>query len=100
MICSSCLKNNKEEFCLKCRKELFDGKKVSKVLGFDSPFANTSGEFLDHTKKISISGVQVKYSLKLENNALQLTETGGQYILKPIPIGTLGILIKLRLMNT
>jgi serine/threonine-protein kinase HipA len=65
MICSSCLKNNKEEFCLKCRKELFDGKKVSKVLGFDSPFANTSGEFLDHTKKISISGVQVKYSLKL-----------------------------------
>jgi serine/threonine-protein kinase HipA len=88
MICSSCLKENKEEFCLKCRKELFDGKKVSKVLGFNSPFANTSGEFLDHTKKISISGVQVKYSLKLESNELQLTGTGGQYILKPIPIGT------------
>lgn len=38
-------------------------------------------------KKISISGVQVKYSLRLEGSNLQLTDAGGQYILKPIPIG-------------
>jgi serine/threonine-protein kinase HipA len=44
--------------------------------------------FQRHTQKISISGVQVKYSLRLENNTLRLTETGGQYILKPIPAGT------------
>jgi serine/threonine-protein kinase HipA len=88
MICPGCLKDNEEGYCTKCRKELFDGKKVSSTLTFDSPYSEDSEEFLDHTKKISISGVQVKYSLRLENNELELTETGGQYILKPIPTGT------------
>lgn len=88
MICPGCLKDSEEGYCTKCRKELFDGKKVSAALTFNSPYSEDSEEFLDHTKKISISGVQVKYSLKLENTDLQLTETGGQYILKPIPTGT------------
>ncbi|GAB4235605.1 MAG: HipA domain-containing protein [Ekhidna sp.] len=88
MICPGCLKESEEGYCTKCRKELFDGKKVSSVLSFNSPYEEDSEAFLDHTKKISISGVQVKYSLKLENNDLQLTERGGQYILKPIPTGT------------
>lgn len=88
MICQGCLKDNEEGYCAKCRKELFDGKKVSTVLAFNSPYAEDAETFLDHTKKISISGVQVKYSLKLEGNELVLTETGGQYILKPIPTGT------------
>jgi len=38
-------------------------------------------------KKMSISGVQVKYSMRLEENKLVLTDAGGQYILKPIPAG-------------
>lgn len=88
MICPGCMKDNEESYCTKCRKELFDGKKVSSALSFNSPYSEDSEEFLDHTKKISISGVQVKYSLRLENNELELTETGGQYILKPIPTGT------------
>ncbi|MEQ9297767.1 MAG: HipA domain-containing protein [Cyclobacteriaceae bacterium] len=88
MTCPGCLNNNEEGFCTKCRKALFDGKKISAVLPFNSPYVGDSDEFLDHTKKISISGVQVKYSLKIENRELQLTETGGQYILKPIPVGT------------
>lgn len=29
----------------------------------------------------------MKYSLKLEENTLKLTEVGGRYMLKPIPIG-------------
>ncbi|MGB5977624.1 MAG: HipA domain-containing protein, partial [Cyclobacteriaceae bacterium] len=82
------MKENEEDFCAKCRKELFDGKKVSSTLPFLSPYADESEAFLDQTKKISISGVQVKYSLSLEDHALQLTEKGGQYILKPIPVGT------------
>lgn len=88
MNCPACLKDYEKGYCLKCRKELFDGKMVSAKLPFDSPYAEDAEEFLDHTKKISISGVQVKYSLELENNVLKLTGTGGQYILKPIPTGT------------
>ena len=38
-------------------------------------------------KKISISGVQVKYSMRLDDDKLVLTDKGGQYILKPIPVG-------------
>lgn len=36
-------------------------------------------------KRISISGVQEKYSLRLEKNNLFLTDTGGTHILKPVP---------------
>jgi len=92
MICQGCLKESEDGYCPKCRKELFDGKRVSSVLSFNSPYEEDSEAFLDHTKKISISGVQVKYSLRLENNDLQLTERGGQFILKPIPTGTFKLL--------
>ena len=37
------------------------------------------------TKRLSISGVQLKYSLRLEGKELKLVDKGGQYILKPIP---------------
>lgn len=36
---------------------------------------------------MSISGIQIKHSLKLENNNLVLTEKKGEYILKPVPSG-------------
>lgn len=88
MKCQGCLKLNEDVFCLKCRKKLFDGQKVSGQLSFDSPYAEGSESYHDHTQKISISGVQVKYSLTLEGKELKLTEKGGQYILKPIPSGT------------
>jgi len=88
MICPGCFKDTEVGYCIKCRKELFDGKKVSSTLPFNSPYKEDSETFRAHTQKISISGVQVKYSLKLENETLQLTEKGGQYILKPIPVGT------------
>jgi len=88
MICPGCLKENKEGYCTKCRKELFDSKRVMSMLSFNSPYVEDSELYHDHTKKISISGVQVKYSLRLEKNELILTEKKGQYILKPIPTGT------------
>lgn len=88
MICPGCFKESEDGYCPKCRKELFDGKKISAVLSFNSPYEEDSEAFLDHTRKISISGVQMKYSLKLAHHSLQLTERGGQYILKPIPTGT------------
>jgi len=37
---------------------------------------------------LSISGIQIKHSLKLEEKKLILTETGGAYILKPTPMAS------------
>lgn len=74
-------------FCKKCLKELFDNKKVSPVLPFTSPYKEGSTLYTDLTQKMSISGVQIKYSMKLEKSSLVLTAKGGQYILKPIPSG-------------
>jgi len=86
--CPGCLKVAEIAFCKKCLQVLFDGQKVSPILPFNSPYKENSEIFLEHTKKISISGVQVKYSLRLAGNDLQLTDARGQYILKPIPLGT------------
>jgi serine/threonine-protein kinase HipA len=38
--------------------------------------------------KLSISGIQVKHSAKLEDNQIILTDIGGEYIIKPVPVGT------------
>jgi serine/threonine-protein kinase HipA len=68
-------------------KELFNGQKVAHVLPINSPHREESDLYLDLTKKISISGVQVKYSMKLKDGNLIPTDSGGQFILKPIPYG-------------
>jgi serine/threonine-protein kinase HipA len=85
MLCYGCYKPNEERYCAACRKSLFDGKRVSHVLPFDTPKADNITIFQEKTKRLSISGVQLKYSLKREGKELILTETGGEYILKPIP---------------
>lgn len=88
MNCKGCLKEIKEaQLCTKCCKELFDGEKISLQLDFASPDNDANMELMQNIQHISISGVQVKYSLKRENKKLVLTGDGGQYILKPIPIG-------------
>ncbi len=88
MKCSGCFVDQAEEgFCKKCLRELFDSKKISPLLPFGPPAKDTSGAYNNLTKHLSISGVQIKYSMKLEEANLTLTETGGQYILKPIPVG-------------
>jgi len=87
MSCPGCYKDGYDTFCNPCKKALFDGKEVSPVLPFDSPSDRTMQRFRKHTQRLSISGVQLKYSLKLDGTMLRLTDTGGQYILKPIPQG-------------
>jgi serine/threonine-protein kinase HipA len=86
MKCKGCYKESNQDFCLSCRKKLFNNQKVSSVLNFDAPKEETLQVFQEHTKKLSISGVQLKYSLKLNGNQLELCEIGGEYILKPIPV--------------
>lgn len=85
MKCSGCYKDGIEGYCPRCRRQLFDGKNISHILDFDAPKADNLPLYQEKTKRLSISGVQLKYSLKLEGKKLVLTETGGQYILKPIP---------------
>ena len=85
MQCKGCYKEVKEGYCLTCRKKLFGKLRIPSVLPFDAPKADNFAFFQEHSKRLSISGVQLKYSLRLEDRELVLTEKGGQYILKPIP---------------
>ncbi|MGB8192215.1 MAG: HipA domain-containing protein [Chitinophagaceae bacterium] len=70
-------------------RKMFGGKSVSHILPYDAPQKNETDteKFLENRKRISISGVQEKFSMRLEKNKLRLTEQGeqGTYILKPIP---------------
>lgn len=70
-------------------KRVFNGRKVSHVLPYDGPVSQDASKqlFLLNSQRISISGVQEKYSLVQEKNKLRLAEEGeqGSHILKPIP---------------
>jgi len=72
-----------------CLKRIFNGHSVQHVLPYDSPATNqeTDDLFAENRKRISISGVQEKFSVLLEKNKLRLINDGeqGAYILKPIP---------------
>jgi serine/threonine-protein kinase HipA len=62
---------------------------VNHVLPYDSPASDpeTDELFEQNRKRMSISGVQEKFSVLLDKNKLRLTNEGdrGMYILKPIP---------------
>jgi serine/threonine-protein kinase HipA len=68
---------------------VFDGKNVSPVLPYSAPFSDeeTDELFDENRERLSISGVQEKFSVLLEKNKLRLIKEGeyGHYILKPIP---------------
>lgn len=68
---------------------VFQGKKVSHLLPYDSPASNAATDelFDENRKHMSISGVQEKFSMLLEKNKLRLINAGerGGYILKPVP---------------
>lgn len=62
-------------------------KKVPHILPFGAPGANSelTRTYNEERKRISISGVQEKYSLQLQKNKLVLTIANGTHILKPVP---------------
>lgn len=86
MKCKGCYIESKQDYCLPCRKKLFNKLKVSSVFNFDAPAGDNLQIYQEQSKKLSISGVQLKYSLKLNANQLELCEKGGQFILKPVPV--------------
>jgi serine/threonine-protein kinase HipA len=72
-----------------CLNRVFQGKTVYHILPYDSPSsdAETTELFEQNRKRMSISGVQEKFSVLLQKNKLRLINDGerGTYILKPIP---------------
>lgn len=70
-----------------CLNRMFQGRKVSHILPYDSPASGADAAFADNQRRMSISGVQEKFLVVLEKNKLRLARDGerGTYILKPIP---------------
>jgi serine/threonine-protein kinase HipA len=87
--CPGTLAKGYSTYCKTALKRVFAGKKVSHVLPYASPNAqaNTQTLFIDSRKRMSISGVQEKFSVLLKKNKLRLIQEReqGTYILKPIP---------------
>ncbi len=87
--CPSTLADGYKTYSNTALRRVFYGKKVSAILPYDAPASNerTDALFTENRKRMSISGVQEKFSVLLEKNKLRLIEVKeqGQYILKPIP---------------
>ena len=87
--CPSTLKEGHTSYSATALKRVFMGRKVSPYLPYNSPAKDelTDELFEQNQQRISISGVQEKFSVLLEKNKLRLIKDGeqGQYILKPRP---------------
>jgi len=87
--CPGTLAPGYDTYSKNCLKRVFDGKRVSHILRYDSPATNQATDelFEENRKRMSISGVQEKFSVILDKNKLRLIKEGeqGNYILKPIP---------------
>lgn len=91
--CPGTLKKGLNTYSQTAINRLFQGRRVSPTLPYESPVTNAVTEelFKENKIRLSISGVQEKFSVLLEKNKLRLINEGeqGQYILKPIPnVGT------------
>lgn len=89
--CPGTLAEGHDTYSNLCLKRVFNGKLVNHVLPYNSPSHNTKTDvlFKENRQRISISGVQDKFSVLLEKNKLRLVNANecGTYILKPIPTG-------------
>ena len=86
--CHSCLKETEGDFCRTCARKLFGRDSFNAKLNFTlADLAQNTGSNIENKEgratRISISGAQPKYSLKIENRELVYTNRGGSYILKP-----------------
>ena len=86
--CPGTLTEGNDTYSQTALKRMFAGRKVSHILPYAAPNSADATELFDaNRERLSISGVQEKYSVLLEKNQLRLVQEGerGQYILKPIP---------------
>lgn len=81
MRCHCCLKETENDFCRSCSQRLFSKANFSAMLKFTLPsIAQGTNQ---NTRRISISGAQAKYSLRIKSKELEPTDNNGTYILKP-----------------
>jgi len=87
--CPGTLAEGHTTYSRACLSKVFKGRKVNHILPYDSPASNSETDelFDNNRKRMSISGVQEKFSVLLDKNKLRLINEGeqGEYILKPIP---------------
>jgi len=89
-VCPSTLQEGFSTYSPTACKLLFDGREISPILDFDSPNNDSADNeaYLENVGRISLSGVQPKASLVLnqENRLVKPAENErGTYILKPAP---------------
>ena len=88
-VCPSTLRPGFTTYSPLAQANLFGSRtrRVSHILLFGPPGKSPelTREYNEKRKRISISGVQEKYSLRQEKNELMLTDTKGSHILKPVP---------------
>jgi serine/threonine-protein kinase HipA len=86
-VCPSTLQQGYTTYFPKALRQVFNGKKVAHNLKYVISDAKKEQRTLltENRTRISISGVQEKFSMRLEKKELKLTDKMGEYILKPIP---------------
>ena len=81
-ICPSTLAEGYDSYSPIAIKHLFDGRQVSPFLDYtpidDDNNSAAQEEFLHNQERISLSGVQPKYSMIVRNGKLALTQKGEQ----------------------
>ena len=87
--CPGTLSSGHATYSRTCLNRLFNGRKVHHLLPYNSPATDEATDelFDENRKRISISGVQEKFSVLLDKNKIRLVQEGeqGTHILKPIP---------------
>lgn len=87
--CPGTLASSFTTYSRTCVKRVFNGRKVNHVLPYASlqSYDNGDDPFEANASRMSISGVQEKFSIIQLKNKIRLTKEGeqGTHILKPIP---------------
>lgn len=87
--CPGTLAAGNSTYSVTCLRRVFDGRKVHHILPYSSPATDdtTDALFEENRRRMSISGVQEKFSVILDKNKLRLINEGerGTHILKPVP---------------
>ena len=89
-VCPSTLKSGFETYSPEARRKMFNGRPVSHILLFESPGVDEEERvvYAEHVGRISLSGVQPKGGLVIDDNDQLVRPAEGlrsRYILKPAP---------------